>query len=287
MTVAINLPIRNAAQEELRAWSEVADDHIDVGAAGLAFAALRLRERDTTTYRNHLDRLSAEVAEMAAVMKPQRVEQVAGLLREVITLRHGYKGDATDYDNPDNANLMKVIDRRRGLPVALGIIYLSIARANGWDARGLAFPEHFLMRIEFNGRRVVIDPFAGGELVGAPQMRALVKEKLGAEAELRPDYYTPVSNRDVLLRLQNNQKLRFVRAGLEESAAEVLEGMLLISPDRASLWREYGMLLARLGEEHRAIVALENYLVLGTDEGLRHQTAMLLEQLRSLTALGA
>jgi len=287
MTVAINLPIRNAAQEELRAWSEVADDHIDVGAAALAFAALRLRERDTTTYRNHLDRLSAEVAEIAGVMKPQRVEQVAGILREVLNLRHGYKGDANDPDSPDNANLMKVIDRRRGLPVALGAIYLSVARANGWDAQGLSFPEHFLFRLEFNGRRVVIDPFAGGALVGAPQLRALIKEKLGPAAELRPDYYTPVSNRDVLLRLQNNLKLRFVRAGMEEPAAEVLEGMLLLAPDRAVLWREYGLLLARLGQEHRAIVALENYLVLGTDEPLRHQTAMLLEQLRSLTALGA
>jgi len=287
MTVTMNLPIRNAAQEELRAWSEVDDDHIDVGAAALAFAALRQRDRDTGTYRNHLDRLSAEVGEIAAVMKPQRAEQVAGILREVITLRHGYKGDITEYDSPDNANMMKVIDRRRGLPVALGAIYLSVARANGWDARGLSFPEHFLLRLEFGGRRVVIDPFAGGVMVAAPQLRAMVKEKLGKDAELRPEYYAPVSNREVLLRLQNNLKLRFVRAGLEESAAEVLEGMLLLSPERAQLWREYGMLLARLGQEHRAIIALENFLVLGTDEHLRHQTAALVEQLRSITALGA
>lgn len=286
-TVATHLPPPSAAQEELRAWSEVEDGLIDVGAAALAFAHMRNPSRDLRPYRNHLDQLSAEVGTIAATVKPQRAEQVAGILKEIIAVRHGYKGDSQTYDALENADLMRVIDRRRGLPVALGLIYLSIARANGWEACGLSFPEHFLMRIEFGGRRVVIDPFAGGEIVLAPQLRALIKQKVGPDAELKPEYYTPVSNKDVLLRLQNNLKLRYVRLGLEESAAEVIEGMLMLAPDKSVLWREFGLLLARLGQEHRAIVALENYLQLGTDESLRHQTAMLVEQLRQLTGTGA
>ncbi len=286
MTVLVSLPTRNQAQEELRAWSEVPDDLIDIGAAALALAALRFPGRDMTGYREHLDRLAAEVAMMARTVKPQRIEQITAILTEVISLRHGYKGDTTNYDSPDNANLIKVIERRCGLPVALGIIYIAAARANGWDAVGLSFPEHFLVRIEFGGRRAIIDPFAGGEILAVPRLRQILKDKLGPSAELKPEYYTPVGTRDVLLRLQNNLKLRFIRTGMDEAAAEVLEGMLLLEPTRAALWREFGLVLARLGEENRAIIALENYLTLANGDAGCHQAAMLVEQLKALSSIG-
>lgn len=286
MTVLVTLPTRNQAQEELRAWSEVPDDLIDIGAAALALAALRFPGRELSPYREHLDRLSSEVALAARNMKPQRVEQIVTLLSETIAGHHGYLGDDETPDAPDNANLIRVIERKRGLPVALGIIYLAAARANGWDAVGLSFPEHFLIRLEFNGRRAIIDPFAGGTIVAVPHLRTLIKAKLGDAAELKPEYYTPVGTRDVLLRLQNNLKLRFLRGGQDEAAAGVLEGMLLLEPTRAVLWREFGMALTRLGEEHRAIIALENYLTLAGDDSFQLQTLQLVEQLKSLTALG-
>ena len=52
----------------------------------------------------------------------------------------------------------------------------------------------------------------------------------GAAAELKPRHYAAVSDRDVLLRLQNNIKLRLVQKGDLPGAADVVERMLLISP---------------------------------------------------------
>ena len=60
---------------------------------------------------------------------------------------------------------MAVIDRRRGLPVALGILYLHAARAGGLEACGLNTPSHFLLRISLKGQHALIDPFNGGALV--------------------------------------------------------------------------------------------------------------------------
>ena len=57
--------------------------------------------------------------------------------------RYGYDGDRLSYDDPRNADLMAVIDRRRGLPVALGILYIHAARAAGFEARGLEFARPF------------------------------------------------------------------------------------------------------------------------------------------------
>src|SRR3546814_19645894 len=78
-----------------------------------------------------------------------------------------------------NANLRRVSDRRRGLPVALGILYLHGARAQGWAICGLNFPGHFLLRLDLGAERSIIAPFNGGQPRDAVALRALLKGKTG------------------------------------------------------------------------------------------------------------
>jgi regulator of sirC expression with transglutaminase-like and TPR domain len=80
------------------------------------------------------------------------MDRVAALT-QVMAEEHGYNGDRQHYDDLQNANLIRVIDRRRGLPVALGILYLHAARAQGWRAAGINFPGHFLIAVEHDGER--------------------------------------------------------------------------------------------------------------------------------------
>ena len=56
-----------------------------------------------------------------------------GALNEIILLKNGYSGDELSYDDLQNANLMRVVDRRKGPPVALGILYIHAARAQRSD----------------------------------------------------------------------------------------------------------------------------------------------------------
>ena len=86
----------------------------------------------------------------------------ARALNEIILLKYGYCGDELTYDDLQNANLMRVIDRRKGLPVVLGILFIDAARAQGWEAAGLAFPGHFLIRLAERAERLILDPFHGG-----------------------------------------------------------------------------------------------------------------------------
>src|SRR6202030_3371093 len=129
-----------------------------------------------------------------------RAEALAGL----IAGRYAYAGDAETYDDPANANLIRVIERRRGLPVALGIIWLHAARAAGWGSHGVDFPAHFLVALEGHKTQVVLDVFNGGQVMSARELRSLLKRVEGEMAELRPGLLQPMSTRRVLLRLQNN-----------------------------------------------------------------------------------
>jgi regulator of sirC expression with transglutaminase-like and TPR domain len=201
-------------------------------------------------------------------------------LRDVILGKYGYEGDTLTYDDLQNANLMRVIDRRKGLPVALGILFLHAARAQGWDAAGLAFPGHFLVRLEHEGERAILDPFNAGRVLDAAALRDLLKATAGNQAELDPRHYAPVSDREVLLRLQNNVKLRLMQMRRPEQAVKVVEAMLMFAPKQAALWREAGLVNAHLDNLRTAIAQLERFMTLETGETLRHKTALLLQQLK-------
>ena len=254
-----------------------ADAEIDLAEAALALAALDRPQVPLARYRAHLAELAGDVGNEARA-REHGVDQAAALAR-VLFERYGYEGDRLTYDDLQNANLMRVIDRRKGLPVALGILMIHAARAQGWDMVGLAFPAHFLVRLESGGGRLILDPFAGGRVLGPAELRELLKEVAGEGAELKPSHYEPVGNRAVLLRLQNNLKTRLIQEQKLEAAGRVLTRMLLFAPDEPQLWREAGMLEARLGNLKRAIGLIETYRQKSPGEAQRRQAAVLLQEL--------
>jgi regulator of sirC expression with transglutaminase-like and TPR domain len=176
---------------------------------------------------------------------------------------------------------MRVVDRRKGLPVALGILYLDAARAQGWEAVGLGFPGHFLIRLSAGAERLILDPFHGGRICGAAELRDLLKAMAGQEIELAPEHYAPVSDRDVLLRLQNNLKSRLLQAGRHERALGVIDTMLMLAPDHVELWQEAGLLHAREGNIRAAMSAFQEFVARAPDGTARHQAAVLLQQLKA------
>jgi regulator of sirC expression with transglutaminase-like and TPR domain len=250
-----------------------------LGAAALALACRDRPRVDLARYHEHLAALAREVGEAAATADD--AAQRLAALNEVIASRHRYAGDTLTYEDPQNANLMRVIDRRKGLPVALGILYLHAGRTQGWSMAGLAFPGHFLLRLEAQGERLVLDPFHGGRLRNAAELRELLKAIAGNAAELEPQHYAPVSDREILLRLQNNLKLRFVESQQLEPALAVIEGMLLFAPDLPGLWREAGLIHAELGSLRAGVEALERCQALARDDGARRQAAVLLQRLKA------
>ena len=254
-------------------------DRLDLLEAGFALSTLHAAESlDLVPFRQHVASMADAVADLVRRRGP-----APEMLAEVIARAYAYRGDNETYDDLQNADLVRVIERRKGLPVALSILYLHVARAQAWQAEGLAFPGHFLIRIGIDGARHVIDPFHEGSVRDATELRALLQQVLGPDAELQPNHFDPVSDRDVLLRLENNVRLRLAKREDWAQAARSLDRMLAIAPDRADLLFEAGQLNARLDKRRAAIAAYERLLGLGEGTGdpeLRRRAAILLQELR-------
>lgn len=270
------------AEAQLRRIGGLDAAGIDLAEAALTLAALERPRVSLERYRHHLTVLVRDVADEISRRKrasaglDDRVQALTAVLAE----RHGYRGDEDTYDDLQNANLMRVIDRRKGLPVALGILYIHAARAQRWSVSGLNFPAHFLIGLDHGGRRAILDPFTGGRLGKANDLRDFLKAIAGNEAELTPGCCAPVGNRDILLRLQNNIKARLLRAGRIAEAVAVIERMLLFAPGHCSLWREVGLLHAGLGNLRAAVGSLETFIARTGNDAARHQTAFLIQELR-------
>ena len=202
------------------------------------------------------------------------------MLAAVLHGRMGFSGDTRTYDDLANANLIRVIERRQGLPVALGILWLHAAEAAGWGAHGVDFPGHFLVAMEGARGQALVDVFGGGASLAAPDLRTLIKRVEGERAELRPGLLRPMTRRGVLLRLQNNIKLRRLRAGAIEAALTCTQDMLLLCPDNAVLWREAGLMNRRLDRIGAALQCLDRSLELEPQGEAAERTRSVVEELR-------
>lgn len=265
----------------LEAIGQLPDAEIDIADAALQLARVDTPDADWEAARGQLSALAREAVALADEIGVDDLAGQAVALQRLVVGSHDYQGDSENYDDPANANLIRVVTRRRGLPVALGVVWLHAAHAAGWEAHGVDFPGHFLIAVACPGQQVVLDVFDNGRSMDAQSLRALVKTYEGPQAELRPDLLRPMSSRAVLLRLQNNIKLRRLRSGDLASALACTEDMLRIAPEEASQWREAGLMNSRLDRVNAALQCYERFLALMPtgDTAARVRTAM--DELRS------
>ncbi len=265
----------------LEAIGLLPDTEIDIGDAALQLARIDAPDADWQLARDHLSELARNVVALTDVLPENDLALRAEALGGLIAGRYGYAGDAETYDDLANANLIRVVERRKGLPVALGIIWLHAARAAGWGAHGVDFPAHFLIALEGKGTQAVLDVFAGGVTLDARDLRILLKRIEGEKAELRPGLLRPMSARRVLLRLQNNILTRRLQAGDLPGALVCTEDMLRIAPDNAELWRQAAVMNQRLDRVGAALRCFDRFLALVPEGDAARRVRSAIDELRT------
>ena len=238
----------------------MADEEIDLVETALVLAALDRPDGRIDDYRRHMMALAENLGSVAhgAAGLSGKVDAI----RAVIFDQHGYSGDADTCDDMLNANLMSVIDRRRGLSIALGILCIHTARSQGWDAVGVNFPSHFLVRLSWQDESAVFDSFNAAQILDEEAQYRRLQEMYGDDVDLDLSHCRQMGNRDILLSLQNNIRLNALRGGKADRALKVIETMVLLAPAQGDLRLDLAVLQARSGKLKAAIYGLEEFLEL-------------------------
>ncbi|MEM7679435.1 MAG: transglutaminase-like domain-containing protein [Pseudomonadota bacterium] len=264
--------------------ADLKDEEINLAEAGLALAAYQRPDINLDRYLNHIKRLANEVSEHHAALLDKGANDDLGAqlaaLKYVLADEYDYTGDRADTHNIDNASLIRVIDEAKGLSITLALLYMQSARAQGWNIEGLDIPGRFVCRLEQGGERLIFDPFENCKVLDAPDLRQMLKEALGDEAELSASYYDPVTNRQILVGLQNFIKFRKIAMEDYEGALEVVDTIRKIDPNEYRLLLDAGVLNAKLNQPQAAIEALEGYLTKAPHTRDRYEAEALLYELR-------
>lgn len=228
--------------------------------ATLLVAAEEHEEMDVLAQVGRVLTIGAEARERVALLYNPfaRVEALRSLIFDEL----GFAGNVDQYDDPRNSYIDDVLDRKLGIPLTLSIILIEVAKSAGLDAVGVGLPGHFIVRIEEQGRQLLLDPFHGGHVITIEDCRDLVVRTTGRASLFRKDSLDTATPRAMLNRLLMNLKRIHLAQGDYNRALGVVERLLVIAPGDAKEIRDRGLLLAHLGRPDAAVADLESYLAL-------------------------
>ena len=237
-----------------------------------------------------IQQLLGQVDQMARRLQ-RRLPADAGPLERLRRLNQFFFGDlafggnVNHYYDPDNSYLNRVLERRRGIPITLGVLWLELAQGLGLQARGINFPGHFLVKVILAQGQVVIDPFTGQSL-GREDLSERLEPFLrrhGLVDEFEPPvglYLQSAPEREILARVLRNLKDIQRQAGDWPRLLQVLERLVIVLPEDWSERRDRGLTLADLERIDEARVDLELYLLQAEDAPDHDLIAQRLAQLR-------
>jgi len=217
---------------------------VDLATACLLLGAEVRQDLELGPYLAELDALAGRARLLLAGAGSPL--QAAEVLRVALGEQAGFGGRPADYLDLRSSLLHEVLDRRRGLPILLSVVWLEVAGRLGVPAYGVGLPGHFVVGIGTPaGESVLADPFAGGRLL-PPAGVAELARSAGVEPE--PTHLAPWPPTEILLRMLNN--IRQLAAAVEHARTRLwaVELALLLPRHPLALRREHGELLAGLGD---------------------------------------
>ncbi len=230
----------------------------------LAIATAERTALDVDAYLGMLEGFAREVAarrEPDARASARALADIAAL-NDVLFRAHGFAGDREAYFNPENSFLDRVLDRRRGMPITLAIVYVEVARRAGIALEGVGFPGHFLVKHPGVVPAVLIDPFGGGAILTDADCQALLASVHGPEAQFHHSLLRTAERPEIVARVLRNLKTAYVRAEDFRRALGVSQCLIDLDALNAFEWRDRALVRLRLDDTHGALADFERFLEL-------------------------
>jgi regulator of sirC expression with transglutaminase-like and TPR domain len=231
---------------------------VPLDAAALELAAIEFPGLDLEASFFRLDNLAAQIdAQLTrSATGLDFINAANALLFDVLQFR----GNEEHYYDPRNSCLNSVLMRRLGIPISLSVVYIEVARRLRRPVYGVGLPGHFIIAYEDANSRYWVDPYNSGRILSFTDCCALAKHTAGVDLHSNPAVLSPVSKRQILVRMLSNLKAIYLRGEAFEKARQVLNLLIDAMPDYAEEYRHRGMVHLRQLNHRAAKADLETYL---------------------------
>ncbi len=252
------------------------DTHFPLLETAISLAQDEYPDLDMQQVLSDVDQLQARLkrrlpADASALQKLRILSQF--FFRDL-----GFGGNLNNYYDPDNSYIHVMLKTRRGIPISLAVLWLELASSLGLNARGVAFPGHFMVKVNLPKGQVVIDPFTGQSLSReelSERLEPFRQRRLAdsdGQSDGGSDYDTPIGlylqsalPRDIISRMLHN--LKEIHRMQEDwpRLIAVVDRLIVLHPDAWVEYRDRGLAWAVQGQASRAVPDLEQYLAHASD----------------------
>ncbi len=241
------------------------EGEIDLAAAALMVAREEYPWLELDPYLRRLDEMAAEVRDLiGAERHPQ---SVAAALGRYLFAELGYAGALEEYFDPRASYLNDVLERRRGIPISLSLVYMEVGRRAGFTVAGVGLPGHFVVKLPYAGGEIYVDPFNSGVVLSREECAARVHQIYNGAVEFQPFMLGAVTKRQMLSRSIHNLKTIYAAGKQHEKSLAMVELLLILAPWDLEEIRDRGMLRYHLGDMAGAVEDLETYLQYSLEAG--------------------
>lgn len=244
------------------------DEHFPLLEAAICLAQDEYPDLDVQQVLGDVDQLLARLKRRLPADAPA-LQRLRGL-NQFFFHDLSFGGNVNDYYDPDNSYLNAVLRTRRGIPITLAVLWLELALGLGLNARGVAFPGHFMVKVNLPKGQVVIDPFSGQSLSREELAERLepFRQRSGAPDDLDVPmglYLQSAAPRDIISRMLRN--LKEIHKTQEDwpRLIAVQDRLIVLQPDAWIEYRDRGLAWAAHGDAARAVADLETYLAHAED----------------------
>ena len=215
---------------------------------------------------------------------PPRPTQIIEKINDLLFNVQKFKPNTDDYYNPLNSYLNIVIERKRGIPITLCILYMRVARSVSFKMYPVNFPGHFLIKhiLEDNSGEIIVDPFNGGRIMDDYSLKALIEQAYPQQnIPLTHALVEKASAAQVLIRMLNNLKGSYYEAQDIDRYNIANEMVLAIDPYNPDAIRDKGIVLLKKGDPSEALKVLNSYLEINPEAEDADDVLDIIRQIRS------
>ncbi len=260
----MSFPFPDQTLLEFRAAVSGPDEEIDLARATLVIAKVDSPDLEIEPILDGFNALAARVVARAG--PDAEVMRQIEALTSVVIKDLGLRGATeTDYYDPRNSFLNRVLERKLGIPISLSIVYMIVGSRAGIALGGTAMPMHFLVKVLGIQPPLFVDCYNQGRILTVEQCKEGVKTMSRGQIPFRDEMLDIVSNGAVLSRLLTNLKMIYLNALQYAKALPILDRLLVLNPSVNSLLRERGLVRYNLEQFDLARQDLKDYLATESD----------------------
>jgi regulator of sirC expression with transglutaminase-like and TPR domain len=265
----------------------------DLAAPAFLVARIEYPRLDPTPYLDRLERMGEAAAHHVAKDPGHDAPLAARIdaINRYLFGELGFTGNREQFEDPRNSCLNEVMDRKKGIPITMALIYIEVARRAGLRAEGINFPGHFLVRAlpdlhtDNPSEGLIVDPFHGGAILNEEDCRKLLQPHLH-EAAYEPSLLARATRRQILVRMLLNLKKLYVKMHSFPQARAATDALLALQPSSLADLRDRGLLAYHMNDFSRALRDLEEYLKVARlsdqDDEQKKETEQVWEHVKTL-----